>query len=461
MVHSNREPEIEFKDGALTLPAIREIFDYVTKDLNVERYRVEEPKVFEDQDKILYEKSDEGEHIIRAATVNTIFDSSTNQKEWGADLSSRIYEDMDHVPPKGSVYTHIYAENMPYGHATTFYTFAQEEKLENAVSERLESIEPENFLEGGYFIADKGFISHQDSEQDQNISVDGDLDVGRIYQPENISWDDLGADLSLKQKLIDEIQLPLQAQEAYELGNIEPNGIILHGPPGTGKTLTVEIAAAEADATVIEADGSEIYGELMGQSEQNVRKLFEAARENTPSFVFFDELDQISRARGTKNNDAADRVVNQLLTEIDGPKDNSGVRVIGTTNNLESIDPALKRPGRLSETIEMPPPNHTGRKQIFEINTDPNIKGEAVPASENLDYNHLAEITEGYTGAQIVEIIEKTYISNVRELHREENNPSIQENIDNLKIKMEDIEHMIESTGSDHKENNPDHIGFQ
>ena len=214
----------------------------------------------------------------------------------------------------------------------------------------------------------------------------------------DVSWDDVGGLDDAKARLQETIQWPMAHSDAYDRVGLDPStGVLLHGPPGTGKTLLAKAVANEADANFISIKGPELFNKYVGESEKGVREVFSKARENAPAVVFFDEIDAIAAERGAGmgDNNAGERVVSQLLTELDGLEELEDVVVIATTNRPELIDDALLRPGRLDRHIEVVDPDEGARREIFEIHT------QDKPLADDVALDDLAARTAGYVGADI------------------------------------------------------------
>ncbi len=227
-----------------------------------------------------------------------------------------------------------------------------------------------------------------------------------------VRWDDIGGLEEVKQELREAVEWPLKYPEVFEkMGITPPKGILLFGPPGTGKTLLAKAAATESGANFIAIRGPEILSKWVGESERAVRKIFERARQVAPAIVFFDEIDAIAPARGYRHDTSGvtDRIVNQLLTEMDGIVPLRNVVVIGATNRPDIIDPALLRPGRFDRVIYIPPPDKEAREQILKIHT------RKVPLADDVDPNKLAEMTEGYTGADLAALVREAVMIKLRE----------------------------------------------
>ncbi|WP_297512250.1 CDC48 family AAA ATPase, partial [Thermococcus sp.] len=215
-----------------------------------------------------------------------------------------------------------------------------------------------------------------------------------LLEVPNVRWDDIGGLEDVKQELREAVEWPLKYPEAFMgLGITPPKGILLYGPPGTGKTLLAKAVANESEANFIAIKGPEVLSKWVGESEKNIREIFRKARQAAPTVIFIDEIDAIAPRRGTDVNRVTDRLINQLLTEMDGIERNSGVVVIAATNRPDILDPALLRPGRFDRLILVPAPDEKARLEIFKVHT------RKVPLAEDVNLEELAKRTEGYTGA--------------------------------------------------------------
>lgn len=231
-----------------------------------------------------------------------------------------------------------------------------------------------------------------------------------VEVPTNLGWKDVGGLGGIKDTIIEEIVRILQDPESFEKVGITPvKGILLYGPPGTGKTLVARVIANEAEANFISIKGPEVLSKWFGESEQRIRTLFAKARESSPCIIFFDEIDAISAARGKSVSDAADRVVNQLLTEMDGFETGKHVCVIAATNRVELIDPALLRPGRFDYQIEVPLPDEAGRQEIFKIHL------ASKPLADDIDMGRLISESMHFSGAHITEVCRRAALAAFRE----------------------------------------------
>lgn len=228
-----------------------------------------------------------------------------------------------------------------------------------------------------------------------------------LVQVPNVSWDDVGGLDSLKEELREAVEWPLKHKEAYEYVDVSPpKGILLHGPPGTGKTLIAKALAKMTESNFISVKGPELLSKWVGESEKGVREVFRKARQAAPCIIFFDEVDAlVPRRGGNDSSHVTESVVSQILTEIDGLEELHDVLVIGATNRLDMVDPALLRPGRFDRIIEVPIPDADGRKHIFEIHT------RKKPLASDVDISKLVELTDGFTGAEIAAVCSRAAIA--------------------------------------------------
>ncbi|MDM7274987.1 MAG: CDC48 family AAA ATPase [Thermoprotei archaeon] len=227
-----------------------------------------------------------------------------------------------------------------------------------------------------------------------------------------VHWDDIGGLENVKQELREAVEWPLKYPEVFEnMGVRPPKGILLYGPPGTGKTLLAKAVATESGANFIAVRGPEILSKWVGESEKAIRKIFERARQVAPAIIFFDEIDSIAPARGYRfdSSGVTDRIVNQMLTEMDGIVPLNKVVVIAATNRAELVDPALLRPGRFDRIIYVPPPDLKARKEIFKVHL------RKAHLAGDVDIDRLAELTEGYTGADIEAVVREAVMLKLRE----------------------------------------------
>ncbi len=216
-----------------------------------------------------------------------------------------------------------------------------------------------------------------------------------------ITYDELGGLKGEVQKIREMVELPMRHPELFEKIGVEaPKGVLLYGPPGTGKTLLAKAVAGETNAHFISLSGPEIMGKYYGESEERIREIFKQAEENSPSIVFIDEIDSIAPKRDEVSGEVEKRIVSQLLTLMDGMESRGKVVVIAATNRPDSIDPALRRPGRLDREIEIGIPDDDGRLEILSIHT------RGMPIDEKVDLKRISKITHGFVGADL-EVLSK------------------------------------------------------
>ncbi|MCQ4344943.1 MAG: CDC48 family AAA ATPase, partial [Sulfolobaceae archaeon] len=216
-----------------------------------------------------------------------------------------------------------------------------------------------------------------------------------------VRWTDIGGLEDVKEELREIVEYPLKYRDAYEALDIEvPKGVLLFGPPGTGKTLLAKAVATESGANFIAVRGPEVLSKWVGESEKAIREIFRKARQAAPTVVFFDEIDAIAPARGMGiDTGVTERIVNQLLAEMDGIEKLENVVIIAATNRPDILDPALLRPGRFDRLIYVPPPDKQARLEILKVHT------RNVPLAEDVNLEALAEKLEGYTGADIEALV--------------------------------------------------------
>lgn len=227
-----------------------------------------------------------------------------------------------------------------------------------------------------------------------------------------VKWEEIGGLDEVKREIIEAVEWPLKYPHVFEkLGIRPPRGILLYGPPGTGKTLLAKAVAHESQANFIAVKGPEVLSKWVGESEKAIRTIFQRARQVAPCIVFFDEIDSIAPRRGMTLGDSGvtDRIVNQLLTEMDGLQRTKDVVVIAATNRPDILDPALLRPGRFDRIIYVPPPDEEARYEIFKIHT------RKMPLDDDVDLRELARRTEHYTGADIEAVVIEAGLAAARE----------------------------------------------
>ena len=238
------------------------------------------------------------------------------------------------------------------------------------------------------------------------------VDVSNIEGVTNlvdVSYEDVGGLKDEVKKVREMIEIPLKRPELFDkLGIAPPKGVLMHGPPGTGKTLLAKAVASESDAHFIAINGPEIMSKYVGGSEENLREYFEEAEENAPSIIFIDELDAIAPKREDTQGETERRTVAQLLTLMDGLKSRGQVVVIGATNRPDSLDQALRRPGRFDREIEIGVPDGEEREEILEIHT------RNMPLAEDVDLHKIASTTHGFVGADLESLCKEAAMRVVR-----------------------------------------------
>jgi len=242
--------------------------------------------------------------------------------------------------------------------------------------------------------------------------VDTYIQSMEVIERPSVRYEDVGGLSEQIRELREVVELPLKHPELFEEIGIEPpKGVLLYGPPGCGKTLLAKAVAAESNATFIAIVGSELVQKFIGEGARIVRELFELARKKAPSIVFIDEVDAIAAKRidiGTSGEREVQRTLMQLLAEIDGFKPLDRVKIIAATNRIDVLDPAILRPGRLDRIIEVPLPDFKGRIEIFKIHT------RRMKLAGDVDFEKLAELTKGFTGAEIKAVVTEAGYNAIR-----------------------------------------------
>jgi transitional endoplasmic reticulum ATPase len=260
-----------------------------------------------------------------------------------------------------------------------------------------------------------------------------------------ITYEDIGGLGNEIQRVREMVELPMKHPQIFQKLGIEPpQGVLLHGPPGTGKTLLAKAVANETSASFFSIAGPEIISKYYGESEQQLREIFEDASEESPAIIFIDELDSIAPKREAVTGEVERRVVAQLLTMMDGLESRGQVIVIAATNRVDSVDPALRRPGRFDREIEIGVPNETGRKEILQIHT------RGMPLSDDVNLGRLADETHGFVGADIESLTKEAAMKALRrylpeiDLDTEDVPPSL---IDRMIIKRDDFHGALNEVG--------------
>jgi transitional endoplasmic reticulum ATPase len=232
-----------------------------------------------------------------------------------------------------------------------------------------------------------------------------------VAETPDTTFADVGGLDEAKQTLTEAIEWPLAYGPLFEATATEPpSGVLLYGPPGTGKTLLARALAGESDVNFIHVAGPELLDRYVGESEKSVREVFDRARQAAPAIIFFDEIDAIARERGAGgDSDVTERVVSQLLTELDGLAENPNLVVLAATNRRDVLDPALLRPGRFESHVEVPEPDEEARRAIL------GVYGRGKPLAEEVDLDALAAGTDGYSGAGLEALIREASMRAIRE----------------------------------------------
>jgi len=260
----------------------------------------------------------------------------------------------------------------------------------------------------------------------------------------DVTWEQVGGLEDSKERLRETVQWPIEYPEVFDEMELQAaKGLLMYGPPGTGKTLLAKAVANEADSNFISVKGPELLNKYVGESEKGVREVFEKARENAPTVVFFDEIDAIATERGSNNSDSgvSERVVSQLLTELDGMEELQDVVVIATSNRPDLIDTALMRPGRLDRHVHVPIPDEAARRAIFAVHTEPK------PLAEDVDLDSLAARTDGFVGADIEALVREATMDATREFITSVDPEETETSVGNVRVNADHFEHALEEVG--------------
>ncbi|MFB6308305.1 MAG: proteasome-activating nucleotidase [Haloarculaceae archaeon] len=276
----------------------------------------------------------------------------------------------------------------------------------------------------------KQVLDRETDARAQAMQVDGSPDV---------TYDDIGGLDEQKREVREAVEEPLiNADQFREVGIEPPSGVLLHGPPGTGKTMLAKAVANETDATFIKMAGSELVRKFIGEGARLVRDLFELAAEREPAIIFIDEIDAIA-AKRTESKTSGDaevqRTMMQLLSEMDGFDDRGEIRIIAATNRFDMLDRAILRPGRFDRLIEVPNPDHEGRKRILEIHTD------EMNLAPSVDLTVLASKTDGLSGAELASLATEAGMFAIRDQRTE--------------VELRDFEDALEKVEQDDETSQP------
>jgi AAA family ATPase, CDC48 subfamily len=269
----------------------------------------------------------------------------------------------------------------------------------------------------------------QTKPNDAPVIIDEDTNLMIYEKPvENINipritWEDIGDLKEAKEKIRELVELPLRHPEIFEYLGIEPpKGVLLIGPPGTGKTLLAKAVATETNAYFIAINGPEIVSKYYGESEAKLREIFEEAKKNAPAIIFIDEIDAIAPKREEVTGEVEKRIVAQLLTLMDGLQERGQVIIIGATNRPEAVDPALRRPGRFDREIYIGMPDKNARRDILQVHTrsvplctEEDVKEEICEPVDVVSLDEIAEMTQGYTGADLTALVREAAMIRLRE----------------------------------------------
>jgi transitional endoplasmic reticulum ATPase len=254
-----------------------------------------------------------------------------------------------------------------------------------------------------------------------------------VAESPTTSFTDVGGLEETKARLREAVEWPLAYEPLFRAAATDPpSGVLLHGPPGTGKTLLAEAIAGESGVNFVRVAGPEVLDQYVGESEQAIRDLFDRARQTAPAIVFMDEVDAIASRRG-EGHEVTERVVSQLLTELDRAADHPNLVVLAATNRKDDIDPALLRPGRLEQHIEVPNPDEHAREEILTVHT------EGTPLGDEVNLAELAAKTDGYSGAEVEALVREASMRAVREVVTEINPDEAEARADEVTVDQEHV----------------------
>jgi transitional endoplasmic reticulum ATPase len=254
-----------------------------------------------------------------------------------------------------------------------------------------------------------------------------------VAESPTTSFTDVGGLEETKARLREAVEWPLAYEPLFRAAATDPpSGVLLHGPPGTGKTLLAEAIAGESGVNFVRVAGPEVLDQYVGESEQAIRDLFDRARQTAPAIVFMDEVDAIASRRG-EGHEVTERVVSQLLTELDRAADHPNLVVLAATNRKDDIDPALLRPGRLEQHIEVPNPDEHAREEILTVHT------EGTPLGDEVNLAELAAKTDGYSGAEVEALVREASMRAVREVATEINPDEAEARADEVTVDQEHV----------------------
>ena len=263
-----------------------------------------------------------------------------------------------------------------------------------------------------------------------------------LVEVPNVKWTDIGGLAEVKEELQEAIEWPLKYPEIFaHMNTAPPKGVLLYGLPGTGKTMLAKAVANESEANFISIKGPEVLSKWVGESEKAIREVFRKARQAAPTIIFFDELDSITPVRGSGfgSSQVTERVISQILTELDGLEELKDVVVIGATNRIDIVDPALLRPGRFDRLLNVPVPDLEARKDILKLHLDKK------PLADDVKIDELAQRTSGYTGADLAALANTTSMLVIKEhITKSKTLEKAKADLKDLKISMKDFEKTLE-----------------
>ena len=261
-----------------------------------------------------------------------------------------------------------------------------------------------------------------------------------LIKKPNVKWTDVAGLKEAKEKLKELVELPLLRPDLYRAAGIKPSkGILLYGPPGTGKTLLAKAVATESNANFISVKGPELISKWVGESEKHVRDIFKKANQVSPSIIFFDEFDSISKSRGSGiGSGSSEKVVNQLLTELDGVEELENVIIIAATNRKDLIDPALLRPGRIESHVELTNPDDETIEKIFEVHT------RKMPLEKSVSLKELGKKAKGWNGAEIESACRRAGLNAIKRNYKEEDVKKIKITSEDFNRAMKEISKTIQ-----------------
>lgn len=280
-------------------------------------------------------------------------------------------------------------------------------------------------------------IVTMDDFQDALTEVEPSAMREVLVEVPNVHWSDIGGLKEVKQELEESVEWPLKYRDIFDYAHSRaPKGILLYGPPGTGKTLLAKAVANESEANFISIKGPELLSKWVGESERGVREIFHKARQAAPCIIFMDELDSLVPTRGGfGDSQVTERVISQILTELDGLEELRDVTVIGATNRPDMIDQALLRPGRFDKLLYVPVPDLESRKEIFQIHL------KQKPLAKDISIDELASKTEGYSGADIQAVAETAVMNAIRQyIGKFKNQKESMAKLDQLVVTRQDFE---------------------